>query len=221
MLKDLIKSESMTFYISIGIALVLGIIQAILYTIKNRYSKSFLITLILLPAAVSLVILLINGNIGLGVAVAGAFSLVRFRSIPGRGKEIVAIFIAMVTGLTIGAKYFEFAFIFSIASSVILLILNITNVFEPSRKKLNKILKITIPEDLNYTNVFDEVFVKYTSSVLRTQTKTTNMGSMFKLTYQIVLKDAMKEKDFIDELRCINGNLEIAIYDDVIDDTVL
>ena len=118
MLKDLIKSESMTFYISIGIALVLGIIQAILYTIKNRYSKSFLITLILLPAAVSLVILLINGNIGLGVAVAGAFSLVRFRSIPGRGKEIVAIFISMVTGLTIGAKYFEFAVIFAIVSSV-------------------------------------------------------------------------------------------------------
>ena len=221
MLKDLITSEGMLFFISMGIALALGLVQALLYTIKNKYTKSFLITLLLLPASVSLVILMINGNIGLGVAVAGAFSLVRFRSIPGKGKEIVAIFIAMVTGLTIGAKYFEYAVIFSLASSIILLILNITNVFEPNRNGTNKVLQITIPEDLNYTAVFEEVFKKYTKKVVKTKVKTTNLGSMYKLTYEIVLIDSLKEKEFIDELRCLNGNLEVSVCDDNYEEMVL
>lgn len=221
MLKDLITSETMLFFTCMGFALLMGIIQAILYTIKNKYTKSFITTLILLPAAVSLVILIINGNIGLGVAVAGAFSLVRFRSMPGKGKEIVAIFIGMVTGLTIGAKYFEYAVIFSVSSSLILMVLNILNVFNPNNKGLNKILNITIPEDLNYSTVFDEVFEKYTNSVIRTKVKTTNLGSLFKLTYNITLKDTLLEKEFLDELRCLNGNLEISLYDDVDGETEL
>ena len=221
LLKDKIQDEGTLFLICMGIALALGIIQAVLYTIKNKYTKSFVVTLLLLPAAVSLVILLINGNIGLGVAVAGAFSLIRFRSIPGTGKEIVAIFIAMVTGLTIGAKYFEYATLFSVGASSILLLLKITNLFEPNKKGVSKLLKITIPEDLNYTTVFEDIFEKYATNVERISVKSTNMGSMFKITYQLKLKNKEQEKEFIDELRCRNGNLEIVISDNVYNDMVL
>ncbi len=221
MIKDLIKGETGLFIICMISALILGVIQAFLYTIKNKYTKSFVITILLLPVSVSLVILLINGNIGLGVAVAGAFSLVRFRSIPGSGKEIVAIFIAMVTGLTVGTGYIEYAAIFCIVASLILLLLNATNIFNPNCRGNRKVLKITIPEDLNYTEVFEDLFDKYTTSCEKKSVKTTNMGSMFRLKYDIILKDNKVEKEFIDELRCRNGNLEVSIYDNELDGEVL
>lgn len=213
LIKEMIDNEIGFFFISMISALILGVIQAILYTIKNKYTKSFITTLILTPVAVSLVISLINGNLGLGVAVAGAFSLIRFRSAPGTGKEITAIFISMVTGLAVGAGYIEYASIFLVVTSSIMLILNVTNLFNPNRAGNNKILKIAIPEDLNYTTIFNDLFEKYTIYAKKIRVKTTSMGSVFLITYEVVLKENSLEKSFIDELRCRNGNLEIAIFD--------
>ena len=199
------------FFICFAAALVLGAILAVGYTIKSRYTKSFAITLAILPAVVCVVIMLVNGNIGAGVAVAGAFSLVRFRSQPGSAKEIVAIFIAMCTGLLVGMGYIAFAVIFTVLMAVILLALNIVKIWNRKQPPKEKTLRITIPEDLNYTEVFDDIFKEFTESFETVSVKTTNMGSMFKLKYDIVLKDTTKEKQFIDELRQRNGNLEIMI----------
>jgi len=199
------------FFICFAVAFVLGIVLAVGYTVKSRYTKSFAITLAILPAVVCVVIMLVNGNIGAGVAVAGAFSLVRFRSAPGSAKEIVAIFIAMCSGLLVGMGYIVFAVIFTVVMAVILLVLNIVKIWNRKQVSKEKTLRITIPEDLNYTEVFDDLFKAFTASYETVSVKTANMGSMYKLKYNIVLKDATKEKQFIDELRCRNGNLEIMI----------
>lgn len=219
MLSDFLKKQTndMTyFFICMLLAVLLGLVQAFVYTIKNRYTKSFVTTLILLPVAVCMIVLLVNNNLGVAVAVAGAFTLVRFRSVPGTGKEITAIFISMVTGVTLASWQtynIEYAAIFTIIGSGLLLLLNTTNLFAKSNKK-ELILKITIPEMLNYTSVFDDLFKKYTNSCEKLAVKSVNMGSMFKVTYRIVLKDMSLEKEFIDELRLRNGNLEISLFDD-------
>lgn len=199
------------FFICLGVALVLGVILTFGYTLKGRQTKSFAVALAVLPAVVSVVIMLVNGNIGAGVAVAGAFSLVRFRSAPGTAKEITAIFIAMGSGLLIGMGYIAFAVIFTVIMAIILFILNVTKIWNKKPSTKEKLLRITIPEDLNYTEVFDDLFEEFTTSYEMVSVKTANMGSMFKLKYNIILKDAKKEKRFIDELRCRNGNLEIMI----------
>lgn len=199
------------FFICFAVALVLGSALAAGYTVKSRYTKSFAITLAMLPAVVCVVIMLVNGNIGAGVAVAGAFSLVRFRSAPGSAKEIVAIFIAMCSGLLVGMGYIAFAVIFTVIMAAILLVLNIVKIWNKKQVPKEKTLRITIPEDLNYTEVFDDIFKEFTVSYETVSVKTANMGSMYKLKYNIVLKDVTKEKQFIDELRCRNGNLEIMI----------
>ncbi|MDE7213761.1 MAG: DUF4956 domain-containing protein [Anaeroplasmataceae bacterium] len=199
------------FFICGGVALILGALLAVSYTLKSRYTKSFAITIALLPTVVCVVIMLVNGNIGAGVAVAGAFSLVRFRSAPGSAKEIVTIFIAMCIGLLLGMGYVAYAVIFTIIMSAILFALNITKIWNKTNGTKEKTLRITIPEDLNYTEVFDDLFKEYTESYEVIYVKTTNMGSMFKLKYNIILKDTSREKEFIDALRCRNGNLEIMI----------
>ena len=199
------------FILCVGAALIIGIFLSFIYTVKNKYTKSFLITLTVLPAVVCVVIMMVNGNVGAGVAVAGAFGLVRFRSAPGTAKEIATIFLAMGAGMIAGMGYLAYAFLFSIIMGVILLICNVSG-FGENRNALNeKILKITIPEDLDYSDLFDDLMEEYTEKSEIASVKTTNMGSMFKLTYNITLKDITKEKKFIDELRCRNGNLEISI----------
>ncbi len=198
------------FFICMISAIVLGILMAKIYSYKERSSKGFVVTLALLPISVTMVIIMVNGNIGAGVAVAGAFSLVRFRSVPGTAKEIVAIFTAMCTGLTIGMGYIGFAVVFSVVACAFALVLNTTN-FGEEKENNNRTLQITIPESLNYTNVFDDIFENFTTSAKLVTAKTTNMGSLFKLSYEIELKDKILEKQFIDELRCRNGNLEIII----------
>ena len=219
MLSDFLKEQTndMTyFFICMILAVGFGMLQAFVYTIKNRYTKSFVATLVLLPVAVCMIVLLVNNNLGVAVAVAGAFTLVRFRSVPGTGKEITAIFISMVTGVTLASWQtynIEYAAFFTIIGSGLLLLLNTTNLFAKSNKK-ELILKITIPEMLNYTSVFDDLFKKYTTSCEKLAVKSVNMGSMFKVTYRIVLKDMSLEKEFIDELRLRNGNLEISLFDD-------
>lgn len=199
------------FLLCVGVSLAIGAFLAAVYRYKSRCTKSFVITLALLPSIVCVVIMMVNGNVGAGVAVAGAFSLVRFRSVPGTAKEIGVIFLAMGAGLVAGMGYLGYAVLFSLILGAAMLAYN----WIASRKKKNgcraKTLRITIPEDLDYTGIFDDLFEQYTSSYESTSVKTTNMGSLYRLTYDITLKDPSKEKEMIDALRCRNGNLEISI----------
>lgn len=199
------------YVIALVAALITGVVIAIAYMIKNQYSKSFVVTLSLLPSIVAAVIMMVNGNIGAGVAVAGAFSLVRFRSVPGTAREICAIFLAMAVGLSMGMGYVGYGVLLAIILCVVNVILNLTPFGEKKVDKCKKTLKITIPEELDYTDVFDDLFSEYLKAYDLMQVKSTNMGSMFKLTYDVVLKDAGVEKEFIDKLRCRNGNLEIVM----------
>ncbi len=199
------------FIICMVVALVLGLLLALTYTYKNRYTKSFFLALAVLPAVVCVVIMMVNGNIGTGVAVAGAFSLVRFRSAPGTAKEMSFIFIAMGTGLITGMGYLTYAFLFTMVLCGILLLYTRLGFADSKGANADKILRITIPEDLDYTGVFDDLMEEYTRYREITDVKTSNMGSLFRLTYFIKLKDITKEKEFIDKLRCRNGNLEISI----------
>ncbi len=199
------------FLLCIGVSLVLGLIMAIAYMIKNEHSNSFIVTLALLPAVVCVVIMMVNGNIGAGVAVAGAFSLVRFRSAPGSAKEIVAIFLAMGTGLISGMGYLGFAALFTLIMCAMFVIYNLLSGGYAVKMSANKSITVTIPEDLDYTGAFDDIFALYTKKTELIRVKTTNMGSMFRLTYNITLRDASKEKEMIDRLRERNGNLEIMV----------
>lgn len=199
------------FLICIGGSLLIGLILAVCYMYRTRYTKSFVITLALLPAIVCVVIMMVNGNIGTGVAVAGAFSLVRFRSVPGTAREIGMLFMAMGAGLIAGMGYLGFAVLFSIILCAANMLYETLDFGTGKKSALYKTLHITIPEDLDYTGVFEEIFPVYTARWDLVQVKTTNMGSMFRLTYNIVLKSADVEKAFIDTLRCRNGNLEITV----------
>jgi uncharacterized membrane protein YhiD involved in acid resistance len=174
---------------------------------KSSYSKGFVVTLALLPAVVQIVIMLVNGNLGTGVAVMGAFSLIRFRSAPGGAKEIGSIFLAMALGLATGMGYIAVAVIFLVLYSAVNLLLNSLKFGERSR--FEKELKITIPESLDYNGIFDDLFGEYTEKAELIRVKTTNMGSLYELTYSIVMPAAAREKEFIDKLRCRNGNLNI------------
>ncbi|MEA4894972.1 MAG: DUF4956 domain-containing protein [Oscillospiraceae bacterium] len=198
------------FLACIGTALVLGLVTALFYTYKNSATKSFLATLALLPAIVCVVILMVNGNIGAGVAVAGAFSLIRFRSVPGSAKEIASIFLAMAAGLVTGMGYLGYAAVFVLIIGAAGMLLTKLGFGETDKPVMDKTLRITIPEDLDYAGVFDDLFGEYTTKHQLVTVKTTNMGSLFKLTYNITLKDTAAEKEFIDKLRCRNGNLEIS-----------
>ncbi len=190
-----------------GVALILGLIIACVYMSSKNYTKNFVITLTLLPLLVGIVIMMVNGELGTSVAIVGAFSLVRFRSIPGTAREIAFIFFAMGIGLATGMGFLLFAAIMTVIISLAYLLLDKLN-FGVS-KKVRKQLRITIAEDLNYTEVFDDIFEKYTSYNELEKIKTTNMGSMFDLYYLVELKDATKEKEMIDDIRCRNGNLTI------------
>lgn len=178
--------------------------------LNDNYTKNFVITLSLLPALVGIVIMLVNGELGTSVAILGAFSLVRFRSLPGSSKEIAFIFFAMAVGLATGMGFIVFAAIITVMIGLVFTLLNKLN-FGGSTKSEKKELRITIPEDLDYTGIFDDLFEEYTSFHDLHRVKTTNMGSMFELFYSIKLKDATKEKAFIDDLRCRNGNLTIIL----------
>ena len=209
---DLTTVISVTdFLLCLGCSLVLGLVMAFAYMYRTRYTKSFVITLALLPAVVCVVIMLVNGNVGTGVAVAGAFSLVRFRSVPGTAKEICTLFLAMGAGLIAGMGYLGFAVLFTVIMCVIFVLYNCLDFGSKKNAATFKTFNITIPEDLDYTGVFDDVFAEYTRSHDLVRVKTTNMGSMFKLTYNVELTDASREKEMIDKLRCRNGNLEIAV----------
>lgn len=199
------------FLLCVGSALVIGLILAGFYMYRTRYTKSFVATLALLPAVVCVVIMMVNGNVGTGVAVAGAFSLIRFRSVPGSAKEIGAIFLAMGTGLIVGMGYLGYAFLCAVILGFFSALYNHLDFGARNRGGLYKTLHITIPEDLDYTDVFEPVLKEYCSESELIMVKTTNMGSLFRLTYNLKLNSAGEEKEMLDKLRCRNGNLEISI----------
>lgn len=210
MLNSILNSNltAVSFLICMFWSLLLGAIVAIVHSKCNYSSKGFVITIALLPAIVQMVIMLVNGNLGTGVAVMGAFSLVRFRSVPGNAKEISSIFLAMAIGLATGTGYITVAIIFVVIVGGANVLYNKTRFGEPNREERN--LKITIPESLDYPSVFDDIFKKYTLKSELIRVKTCDMGSLFKLEYRIKLKEKGLEKEFIDEIRCRNGNLEIS-----------
>ena len=199
------------FLLCIGVALLAGLILAFAHMFRSRYTKSFVVTLALLPAVVCVVIMMVNGNVGTGVAVAGTFSLVRFRSVPGTAREIVMLFLAMGAGLICGMGYFGFSLLFTIVMCAMTMLYTRLDFGAGKHTAAYKTLNITIPEDLDYTGVFDEVLHTYAASCELIRVKTTNMGSMFRLTYHLTLKDPAREKELIDALRCRNGNLEITV----------
>ena len=209
---DLTTVISVTdFLLCLGCSLVLGLVMAFAYMYRTRYTKSFVITLALLPAVVCVVIMLVNGNVGTGVAVAGAFSLVRFRSVPGTAKEICTLFLAMGAGLIAGMGYLGFAVLFTLVMCVMFVLYNRLDFGSKKNSETFKTFSIVIPEDLDYSGIFDDIFAEYTLSHDLVRVKSTNMGSMFKLTYNVMLRDVTREKEMIDKIRCRNGNLEITV----------
>lgn len=209
---DMTKVITITdFLLCIGVALIVGLILAFAHMYRSRYTKSFIVTLALLPAVVCVVIMMVNGNVGAGVAVAGAFSLVRFRSVPGTAKEITMLFLAMGAGLIAGMGYLGFAMLFTIVMCAFCIFYNYLDFGTRKNAARYKSLTITIPEDLDYTGVFEDILKEHCMSYDLVRVKTTNMGSLFRLTYDLVMKKEGNEKKMIDQLRCRNGNLEISV----------
>lgn len=188
-------------------SVILGIVIALCYILQGDHTKNFVITLAVLPTIVQVVMMMVNGNLGTGIAVLGAFSLVRFRSVAGSSREIVNIFFAMGIGLATGMGYITFAVGLTIVVGAMMLVFTKTSFGDV--KICDKDLRITIPESLDYTGVFDDLFVQYTDKNELIKVKTTNMGSMYELTYRIRMKKNAEEKNMIDDIRCRNGNLTI------------
>lgn len=199
-----------SFCLSLAAALVLGALLTLVYTYKTTYTESFAITLALLPAVTCVIIMMVSGNLGAGVAVAGTFSLVRFRSAPGTAKEICAIFLAMAVGLATGMGYPGFATLFTVIMGLVSMLYTRLAIVHQRSTERCKRLQITVPEDLDYGGAFDDLFEQYTSQARLMSVRTTNLGSLNKLSYDIILYDTGSEKQLIDALRCRNGNLEIS-----------
>ena len=196
-----------SFLICTGVSLLLGVATALVAGYRSRSTQSLAVTLAILPAVVQAVIMLVNGSIGAGIAVAGAFSLVRFRSAPGTAREIAAIFLAMAIGLATGMGYVGLAaLLFLILAGAMLAL---TALRFGQKEDAGRILKITIPEDLDYDGLFDDLFERYTTAHTLEKVKTTNMGTLYELRYRITLRQEPVPQVFLDELRCRNGNLNI------------
>ena len=196
-----------SFLMCIFAALVLGVLTALVFSFRNKHSGSLILALAVLPPIVTLVIMMVNGNIGAGLAVAGTFSLVRFRSAPGTAREICGLFMSTAIGITCGMGYIGIAAVFFLVMAVFLVLLSLFRFGETAAS--SRQLKITIPENLDYDGLFDDIFEKYTSRHELVRVKTTNMGTLYELTYTINLKTPEVSKQFIDEIRCRNGNLNI------------
>lgn len=195
------------FLICTGVALLLGLLTAVCFSVRSHFSKSFSLTLAILPAIVQVVIMMVSGSIGAGVAVAGTFSLVRFRSEPGTARQIAALFLAMTLGITLGMGYVALSACFFVIMAIYVVLLTMLGFGDD--KKCSRDLRITIPENLDYEGVFDDIFDKYTKSHTLERVRTTNMGTLYEIRYEVVLKDEKQIKPFIDELRTRNGNLTI------------
>ena len=190
-------------------SILLGAVIGCIYMFKHKYSKNFVVTLALLPLIVQMVITLVNGNLGAGIAVMGVFNLVRFRSIPGTAKDIASVFLAMAVGLATGMGYIFLAVLFTIIVGIVNVILVVTPFGKSAGPEM--VCKITVPEDLEFDGMFEPVLGKYTSTHELKSVQTSNMGSLYKLEYAVRLNDMAHAKQMIDELRTLNGNLKIAL----------
>ena len=199
------------FLLCMAVSLILGLLLCAMTLWRSNCSRSLAVTLAILPAVVCVVILMVNGNVGTGVAMAGAFNLVRFRSAPGSAREISAIFLAMGTGLIAGMGYLGYSVLFAVILGASMMLYNALSQRPGAKGTPYRTLHITIPEDLDYAGVFEPVLARYTRHYSLTQVKTTNMGSLFKLTYELILRYPNQEKAFLDQLRLRNGNLEISL----------
>ena len=201
--------EINTALIAAGAALILGVALAITHMKTSQTTKGFLITLAVLPLLVMAVMIMINGNLGTSIAILGAFSLIRFRSLQGRAKDLLSIFFAMMIGLACGMGHILFGAVIAVIAIIAIIIFSYTHFLEPNPSE--RVLKIVIPEDMDYDEVFDDIFKKYTSRHRLVRMKTMNMGSLYKLTYDIKLKHGIKEKEFLDEIRVKNMNLKVLL----------
>lgn len=206
---DTVISMPMTmwqFVLCVVTALVLGVLASLVFSVRRQQTNSLAASIALLPAVVTVVIMMVNGNIGAGLAVAGTFALVRFRSAPGCARDITGLFFAVAIGLSCGMGYLAMAAVFFVFFSAAVLLLTYTGFGE---NRAARQLKITIPENLDYDGLFDDILEKYTSGYELIRVRTTNMGTLFELTYTVILREKSISKQFIDELRCRNGNLNI------------
>ncbi|MBQ7802500.1 DUF4956 domain-containing protein [Candidatus Saccharibacteria bacterium] len=192
-----------------GVAILLGLVIAFTHLKTSKTSRNFLITLTILPLLVEVVMLMVNGSLGTSIAVLGAFSLIRFRSIAGNSKEISSIFFAMAIGLALGMGQILFAAVITFITVAVILLLSKTNIFNLAAQP--QTLEITVPEDLDYTDAFKDVFKKYTTSAELVRSKTTNMGSLYQLTFDVCLKKTANEKEFLDAIRVKNSNLKVLL----------
>ncbi len=199
------------FFLMTAAALVTGFLYAWIMSFRVRSTKRFFIVTALIPFVVAAVITFVNGNIGAGVAIGGAFSLIRFRSAQGSADEIAAILVAMGSGIAFGMGYIGYGVVILVALAVLFLLLSFVPLFEHKSMAADQLLRITIPESLEYNGTFDGIFAHYLKKIENAGVKTTGMGSMFRLSYKVQLKNPAEEKAFIDELRTKNGNLEVAL----------
>ena len=197
------------FLLCIGISLGLGLLIACCAKYRSGYSRNFFIALTVLPAIVCILIMMVNGNIGAGVAIAGAFALVRFRSSQGDAKQITLVFLTMAAGLVVGMGYWAYATVFTGIICLVLILMTYLGQHNP--RITERVINITIPEDLDYNGVFDDILAKYTKQYELLHVKTSNMGSLYRLKYRAEIKNPAEEKALIDDLRCRNGNLEISV----------
>ncbi len=199
------------FFIMAAAAILTGFLYAWLMSFRIRSKKRFFIVVAIVPFIVAAVITFVNGNIGAGVAIGGAFSLIRFRSAQGSADEIAAILIAMGSGIAFGMGYVGYGIVILLCMAVLFLLLSVLPIFEHKSMTEDRLLRITIPESLEYSGAFDDTFAHYLKNWENAGVKTTGMGSMFRLSFKVQMKDPAEEKAFIDELRTKNGNLEIAV----------
>ena len=207
-----------TALICAGASLLLGLAIAITHMKTSQTTKGFLTTLAVLPLLVMAVMIMINGNLGTSIAILGAFSLIRFRSIQGHAKDLLSVFFAMMIGLALGMGHLLFAAVITVIGIIAIVFFSYTHILEPNAQA--RVLKVVIPEDLDYDDVFAEIFKKYTSSAKLVETKTMNMGSLYKLTYDIKLRHGIKEKEFLDEIRVKNCNLKILLSEPCLEEDI-
>ena len=206
-----------TALIAAGTALGLGLMLAITHKLTTRgASKGFLITLTVLPLLTMAVMIMINGNLGTSIAILGAFSLIRFRSIRGSARNLLSIFFAMMIGLACGMGHVLFGTVITVIGIVAMVVFNFLPLFNPDGKE--RVLRVVVPEDLDYTGIFKDTFKKYTSSAELVYSKTTDMGSLYDLTYNVRLKHGISEKDFMDEIRTKNCNLKVSLSQAIVEE---
>lgn len=204
-LASAVSSES--FLLCCAASILLGLVCAGVYMFRHEHTKNFVVTLALLPLIVQMVITLVNGNLGAGIAVMGVFNLVRFRSIPGSAKDISSVFLAMAVGLATGMGFLTLAVVFTAIVAVVNLVFVLSPLGRPRQPE--KVLNVTVPEDLEFDGMFDETLARHASEYELTEVQTTNMGSLFQLTYRLRLRDESDAKALIDEVRRLNGNLKV------------